>query len=626
MADTKISAMVPGTVLPLTGAEIVPLIQNGLNVAASVAAILLAGGLYIPAAPATVATIQAAITTAKLNTNGGVIQLPPGQTNLTASIVPQSGIYFVGQMPMLNCTTGIPDATSVTAAGGTMLAPTGAFPAFSWNTTPLAAPASQAAFSATGLTNIGFKSMAFVGGSHGILAGAANNASCWWSEFDNLYFFGQSSVGIQLTNYQHCRFDRQFSFNCQWGQLHIIDVAASFLAPGNSTYGDMYNIIPQSSATNMTARGITFITQATSGGPANNNEFYFRRIQSNNFNRATTTQAATMANTQANITITDGTKWAVGMPATASATVNGFTINKIYFVASVVGNVIQLALTYGGAAIAATGNTAVNLVNTGFPAFEMISLAGNTNTNAVIENLDVEGGGTCAVFFQNCNGIKIGMSQVPLVGQSPISICFRGCVNKQTFAPQSVSTDDDQSAVGAATQFFGAKFGTSVGYQGQGIWYDATSGNGVLSLGSQFATQALGELTFIPGTAGGILMPKVMGLGQLPKVVSGNPIAITNLNLCYVNVSNPGAYTLPTANAANAGCWVEMFNNSGANQTVNTDGTQLINNIAARTSFTLADKASCRLQIDQITGGAVYTWTLKGSSTPMTAGVIAAPT
>lgn len=623
MSDTKISQM---PLPPLTGAEVVPMILPGLNIAASVAAILLAGGLYFPASPVNAVTIQAAIATAKLNTNGGVIQLPGNTVSLTASITPQSGIYFVGQMPVLNCTTGIPDAASITAAGGTMLAPTGAFPAFTWNTTPLAAPVSQAAFSATGLTNIGFKNIAFVGGTHGILAGAANNGSCWWSEFDNLYFFGQTAVGIQLTNYQHCRFDRQFSFNCQWGQLHIIDVAASFLAPGNSTYGDMYNIIPLSSATNMTARGITFITQASTGGAANNNQFYFKRIQSNNFNRATTTQAATMVNTSTNITITDGTKWAVGMPATASATVNGFTVNKIYFVVSVAANVIQLALTYGGAAIAATGNTAVNLVNTGFPAFEMISLAGNTNTNAIIENLDVEGGGTCAVLFQNCNGVRLGVSQVPLVGQSPISICFRGCVNKMVLGPQSVSTDDDQNAVGAASQFFGAKFGTSVGYQGQGIWVDSVSGNGVLSLGSQFATQSTGEITFIPGTAGGILMPKVMGLGQLPKVVSGNPIAITNLNVCYVNISNPGAYTVPTANAANSGCWIEIFNNSGANQTVTGDGTQLFNNIAGRTSFTLADKASCRLQIDQITGGAVYTWVLKGSSTPMTAGVIAAPT
>lgn len=597
----------------------------GLNIAASVAAILLAGGLYFPAAPVTAATIQAAVTTAKTNTNGGVIQLPAGLTALAASIAPQSGIYFVGQMPVLNCTTGIPDAASITAAGGTVLAPTGAFPAFTWNTTPLAAPASQAAFSATGLTNIGFKNLAFQGGTYGILAGAANNASCWWSEFDNLYCFGQTAVGIQLTNYQHCRFDRQFSFNCQWGQAHIIDVAASFLAPGNSTYGDFYNVIPLSSATNMLARGITFLTLASTGGAANNNQFYFKRIQSNNFNRATTTQAATMVNTSTNITITDGTKWAVGMPATASATVNGFTINKIYFVVSVVGNVVQLALTYGGAAIAATGNTAVNLVNTGFPAFEMISLAGNTNTNAIIDNLDVEGGGTCAVLFQNCNGVALRVSQVPLVGQSPISICLRGCVNKQIFGPQSVSTDDDQNAVGAASQFFGAKFGTSVGYQGQGIWYDSVSGNGVMSLGSQFATQATGEITFVPGTAGGIMMPKVMGLGQLPKAVSGNPIAITNLNVCYVNISNPGAYTLPTVNAANAGCWIEIFNNSGANQTVSTDGTQLFNNIAGRTSFTLADKAKVRLDCEQITGGAVYTWTVASSSTPMTAGVIAAP-
>lgn len=581
-------------------------------------------GAYTPAG-STAAAINAAYTTANAN-GGGTVYLAGKRYNLEITVVPKSGVKLKGVRPQLVYNT-IPDSglTTLTgSAGGTVLAPTGAFDAIAWNTASLAAPASQTAFSQAALSNIAFEDLGFsgdAGGVWGIHAGGTNNPACWNSDFVNLYATGFTTTGggFNVTNYQHCKFITNYAFGCAWGQLHQIDVASASLAPGNSTYYDLYCCNPVGSGVNaVLARNVTFLTTATTGGAANNNEFKFDRMQSNRFGGAAISQAATMVNTQANITITDGTKFAVGLPVSVDATQNGFTLKKVYWVVSLVGNVIQLANTYGGAAIAATAANAVNIVHTGFPCFEMISLAGSANTNIVMDNVDVEGLATVGMFFQNCNGINLQVSQVPGTAQATQSICFRGCVNKAVIAPQSVSTDDDQNAVGAASAFIGAKFGTSVGYQGMGLWYDSVSNKSVLSLGNPFDTQAAGTFTYDPSTGGGLLMPKNMGLGQLTKSLNGT-ITISQLNTVYNNSGAAAVMTLPSVVAANVGAWLEITNNSGGAQTVNTDGVQLFNGIAARTSLTLNDKATVRLSA---TAG-VTTWCVVPGSA-MAAGVVAA--
>jgi len=528
--------------------------------------------------------------------------------------------------PVLNVSQGIPDAYSTTFTSGTVLCPTGNFAAISWNTAVLGAPASQAAFSALGLTNLAFKNLGFLNGTYGIYAGNTNNPSCWWSKFENLYFVGQTVIGRSITNYQHCDFTRNRVFNGAWADYHGIDVASASLAPGNSTYYDIYAVTPISSSTNMLNRLVTFLTTATTGGAADNNEFKMDRIQCNRFNQTTTTQAATMVNTQATFTVTDGTKWAVGMPVTFSATANGFNAGQIYFVASASGNTLSVASTYGGAAIAATGATAVNIINSGFPAFEMIALSGSAMTNAVIDNLDVEGGGTCAALFQNCNGFRVSMAQVPLTTQSTVSVCGRSFLNATLFSPQSCNTDMDGSGVGRAYQFFGAKnANASIGNLGAGIWYDSVSGKATLSLGEGFATASQGLLTFDPATTNGVAGPKNFGIGQLGNLISGATYTVAQLSTCFVNTTSAAAMTLPSVIAGNAGQWVEFFNPTAGNQTINTDGVQLINNITGRTAITLAAGASVRLTAIQY-GASSYTWYIAGASSTMTSGTIAAPT
>lgn len=576
--------------------------------------------------------IQAAMALANI-WGGGTVPLPSGRILLAASLVLLSGVHLCGVAPQLVYNT-IPDSgltTLVGSQGGTVLVPTGAFPAITANTASLAAPASQTAFSQGGLTSLSVENVGFSGDSGGtwaILAGGTNNPSCWYSQFKNIYATGfTAGGGFSWTNYQHCQFTGNYTFGCAWGQFHGIDVAASFLAPGNSTYYDLYNCNPTGSGiAAILARNITFLTTATTGGAANNNEFKFDRIQSNRFGGTTTTQAATMVNTQANITITDGTKFAVGLPVTVDATQNGFTLKQCYFVISVVGNVIQLSNTYGGAAVTATAANAVNIVHQGFPCFEMIALSGSSNTNVVIDNLDVEGLSTCAAFFQNVNGVDLTFSQVPGIGQATQSLCTRGCNNVSYRAPQSISTDIDQnsSGNGRAVFFYGARFGTSVGHMGHGIWYDSVSGKSVLSLANQFNTASGGDLTWDPATNNGFLAPRFAGIGENGQIVNGS-VAIGSLNLSYTNIGAAAAMTIPTVNAANKGAWLQFYNPTAGTQTIATDGTQLFNGIAGRTVITLNANASVRLSGMQTTAGAVFTWNIVGGSSQCVAGVISAP-
>lgn len=573
------------------------------------------------------AAIQTAIAAAALV--GGTVYYPSGRILLDQPLVPASGVRHKGVPPQLVYNT-IPDSgltALVGSQGGTVIVPNGAFAGFTWNTTALGAPASQTAFSKTGLSAVSFEDLGFsgdLGGTWAIQAGATNNASAWYSQFKNIYATGFTvSGGFSFTNYQHCEFIGNYTFGCAWGQQHNIDVASASLAPGNSTYYDLYTCNPTGSgAASLLSRNITFLTTATTGGAANNNEFKFDRIQSNRFGGTTITQAATMVNTQANITITDGTKFAVGLPVTVSATQNGFTVGTIYFVISVVANVIQLSLTYGGAAITATAANAVNIVHTGFPCFEMIALAGSAMTNAVIDNLDMEGFATAAAVFQNCNGFDVTLSQTPGTGASTVSVCGRTFVNSTLKSSQACNTDMDGSGPARAYWFYGTRnTNAGIGNPGAGIWYDTASSKAVLSLGGAFNSVSAGDLTFDSATSNGLLGPKAYGIGQLNKQVSGAAYTVANLNLIFNNTTASGVtITLPTVTAAMQGSWLEFTNGTASAQTISTDGTQVFNGVAGRTTLTLNPNASVRLTMN------LLTYWIAGASSTIVSGVISAPT
>lgn len=77
--------------------------------------------------------------------------------------------------------------------------------------------------------------------------------------------------------------------------------------------------------------------------------------------------AATMANASANIGVPSSTVFPVGSPVQFDAAVNGFFISVTYYVLTSAANVITVGAVPAGAAIVATGNTAINVFQAPLP-------------------------------------------------------------------------------------------------------------------------------------------------------------------------------------------------------------------------------------------------------------------
>lgn len=571
---------------------------------------------FAPVAP-TGAAVQAAINAAAA-AGGGVVQLPAGVIQLTVPLIPASGVAIRGVVPGMNYGSNpntIPDSWLVGPQGGTIINCAGG-DGFAWNLTPLGVPASQLAFTLTGLSGFEISGIGFTNFRNGINAGATNNCAALYAKFFDL--FGQSASGwlVNITNFQHCNFARLRSFGGLVGQMFFgNDVPAATLQPGNSTFEDLFGVT--GSGSNL-IRGICHnVNQGTQ------NQATHSRIQMNKLNASTVTQAATMVNTQSNITITDGTKFAINVPVSFTTTANGFTANKIYFVLSVVGNVVTVANTVGGAAVTATGNTAINMVTQGFAPLELVALAGSQFTNQTMTNIDVEGGGTCAILMQNKSGMLMNISQLPQTSQSTQGVCCRGVVNSTINASNGTNTDFDNSAPGAALTYNGQRTAGCVGFMGNGTWYDTVSGNAFISMGCVFDTQGNAMFNLV---AGNKLFPGSLGLGQ-KAVLSGTAnqaLGDSQLNNVYTNNVSGTGPTLPQITATNLGMWATLANFTAAAQTFTTTASQLINNVVARTTIVINPNASARLVSGNGPSGG-FCWWLDGGSSAMVAGVISAP-
>lgn len=640
------------------------------------------------------AALQSAINTLAA-VPGGTLTLAACTYYVATPLIPKTGVSIVGQFDLLNYTVNtapIPDSNQVrTTAGGTLFnCMAGA--CFQWNKAVLGVWGTQNGFVTAGPSNYAIKNIGFTNCSRAIDAGNTNNPAGWYAEFENIYVSNCTDWGVWITNFQHDKFRRIYTYNNTTGQQwYGNDVPSSTLQPGNSMWEDIFGAPPNL----LTSRGLVW-----NAAQGQQNEGYLTRIQNNRVTNSST-QAATMAapiattitsssasiaatNTfaandpvsfsattgtsggqvvagtiyyvsatglsgsafqvsatvggavitfnasgtpnvlTAKFSVTDGTKFAVGMPVQFSATVDGFTQWRTYFVLSVSTNVLTVSLTYGGNAVTATAATAVNVVTQGFPGIEVIALPGAQINAHIFNNLDAESAGTTAIAIQNAAGSIFSINQLPGTAQSTMGVTGRGLVDCQIFSPNGTNTDFDNNANSAALQYSGARQGTSVGYMGAGIWYDAVSGNTVLSNGSNFDTQSVGLLALVGGSK---LVPGSLGISQ-KNVVSGsaNPtLGDANMSVVYQDGVSGTTITLPTISATNVGDWITIFNQTAAAQTINTNGTQLINQITGRTSITLNPNASVRLAGAAFSGG-LYGYIIEGASSAMVSGVISTGT
>lgn len=555
---------------------------------------------------------------------GGIVQLGPGTFQIFNPITPAAGVRIIGTPAQINLSAATaPDGNNVVAnGGGTILTPGGSYAGscFQWSKAVLGSGQTPNQFDQTGLIRPGLSDLCFFGNfSRAIDAGNTNNAAAWNANFSDLYISGCSDTGFWITNFQHCKFERIYTYACvQGAQWYGNDVANSLLTPGNSTWHDLYAVSPSNNAN--AARMITHIVSQ-----GQQNEGTIVRVQSNNQNKTTVTQAATMTASSANIGVTDSTKFLVGQPVVFSAAVNGFAANVIYFVLSSAANVITVGTTYGAASlVTATGNTAVNVTNQGWPCLEFIAVAGASLTAYTVLNIDVESGGTAAIVCQNMSSSYFQINQVPSQNWTQ-SLCGRSLTYSDIFATTPVNTDLDAASVNT---FLWGKRGTgSVQRYAPGMYWDQAAGQ-------TFCNFALGanSIQGLQGSTAGdgtfLVVPTGAGIGTHVTQITAASFSLQcqhSGDVLNAYTGGAQATTLPSLAAAtiNGQATYKIVNPQSSNMTITVanTGSETFNGVSGRTVLTLGAGAGCVITGVRDTNAKPY-WSVTGIAGSYSAGTI----
>lgn len=556
-------------------------------------------GTTIPVAPSgdttgvlDIKNLQAATNTLSIN-GGGRIYLAQGQFYWNAAYLPKNGVQVIGVEPVLSY-PGLSDDNSVTPVAGTIINAVGSIAAMQWNKTNPGVPASSRVFLSGALTNAGLQSVGFKGFTRAVDGGFTNSMAAAYCTFRNIYAFQCSDWGFYLINYQHCDISRIFSFGATNGQIYFgNDVPVTIDAPGNVVMTDIMAVIPSN-----TSRGLVF--ECVNGIM---DEILVNRAQAwGNPTVNPVTQAATMsAGAGVNITVTDGTKFAVKMPVTFSSSVNGFTASKIYFVTSVASNVIQVANTIGGSAVAANSNSAVNVITYGMAPLEIVAYAGQNINGVHINNLDAESSGTTGVIFQNVANSELHISALPqAAGGSPQQcvqhVTQRGTSNVLIVSPQPCTMDIDVASVNP--QLVGVYGYGSVGSLPTGMFEVVTAQNGSTTDFTVSFNAGLQLRYFTQIGNGGCLLPVTTGIGDVANTFNSTfTLSANQCGTVVYLITGAQSVTLPAVNSPQLGIRFNIVNDSRStgNLTVNTNtvnsAQQKYNGVSGRTSIILAPGA-----------------------------------
>ncbi|MFM2006605.1 MAG: hypothetical protein RLZZ09_2260, partial [Pseudomonadota bacterium] len=404
---------------------------------------------------------------------------------------------------------------------------------------------------------------------------------------------------------------------------HVARFAAtcdSQYSPGNSWYQDIFGVLG-STYDRLLSRGIVF--EANGSGVVFNQAFG-ARLQVNHFNRTKLSQTCTPAGVgSANLTVQDGTKFAVGMPVAFTATANGFTgytatAPKIYVVLSVSGNTITVGNSRTASALTATGTTGMTIESWGFPNLELVKLQSSASIqNFDLRNLDLEGASSASLYMDGAASCSVMFSQGG--ANTHADIALRGSNYNIIDNGGNGKLDIDGSSV--ISQIRGNRSGQA-DRTGIGIYRDLVSGTTKLSLGGA-ADQLEGR-----APSGGSYIYPVTGFGQRSSPLGSTGAIALNAgrlgDLAWIGTAI-ATMTLPTitddagtgAQTSYIGARFEIHNcsSNGSVLTVNTDGTQTFNNQTGKVSTTL--NAGESLIVTGSRGnGSTFFWTAKKTAAP----------
>lgn len=556
---------------------------------------------------ATDAAIRAAYAAA-VAAGGGVVVIPAAKITLTSALPLSAGVKYRGTAFQACLYGDFPSSDG--GMFGTVLEGDGTFPAFAYNNTDLGvAPTVFATYVAGLIQGTGVTDISLYNFSYGIKCGALYNPGCQWFEFAriNARYCGW---GFWFENYMEGKFEDLNAIGCSIGQMYFGASGASACNAGPAWFQHLY-----AEASSILTRGIVFQAR---GGTSYLNHTNGHNICTVRPDRTTITQAATMANASANISVTDSTKFPVDMPVSFSTSANGFTANQIYFVVSSAANVVQLSDTQGGSAKTATGNTATNILTKGFPCLEIVGLGTSQIQPGIWSGLDMEGGASVRIFMQNTIVSKIVGDYVEEGSSDYRTIALRNVTQSQLTIPHAYTMDADSSS--SSTVVFGtareqnALDATTSANACVGARVNAQSGSAAL-LGSWMlylassAGSNFGPDIYIKGGSNALKIGRHLSLGQLGLNSGGTLLAAGYGSLFTYNGAGGGNATLPTIDDNLVGTLINVSNPSNGTLTLNSSSSQTFNNVAAATTFVAA--ANSLTTLFACKTGSTFYWAAK---------------
>lgn len=555
--------------------------------------------VFMPSA-ATSDAINAAGALAQAS-GGGDVYIPPTGITMTGPIQLRNGVEFKGSFPKY-AYNGIADAESLTFVTGSILIGNGTFRAFEYNASDLGAPlASSDDFSDAALTNAGVSGVAIQNCLDGIKVGALYNPGAFWCRFEDIAVKASTGWGVWFENFFHSQFKNINTFGNITGGQAYVGSGTNKLNSGNSLAEDIFSITP---AAGNNSRGIVVWSRGNSISGLN-----IDKAQSNR-SGTQVVQAATMANGSANITVIDGSKFPVGMTVTPDATANGFTQKQMYFVLTLVGNVLTLGNKTFGAAISATGNAAVNLTSRGYPAFEAAGLGASDSVGIDVRACDFEGQATTLVLYQNTMSQSGTSDFAGLIEteQSDCELTIRNCGSGYAIMHFGRVDQDTGSRF-----LFGGTISGFVNAKPVGAYRNTNIARNVLNLAQNWPA----SFTHDPGpsfmnktSAGADFTYPGVPIGKHAATL-GN--AVLSIGTGYGNAmlfcgSANGVWTLPVIDANGVGMVYDITNGSPNDSTLTVNASGVVfNNKVGKSSYLLAQGQFLQV-VAQNNGSGAFTW------------------
>ena len=559
---------------------------------------------------------------------GGVIQFPPGNYAITAPIQVLSGITFKGAGWTVTNYVSYPD-NKPGIGNGTWLIGNGTFHCFSANSVDGSGPyASSALFSNAGITQCSIEDIGISNFLDGVHIGSNYNPGAFFSNFKNICALQCQGWGFWFENMLHVRYDRLYSFGCVTGQHRYKSSATSaILEPVNCACGEIggWSYLD----VNSTSRNIVIdCANGTAGGLA-----AIQILQSCSYaGFSTPSQAATMSNGSANIIVANSSVYAVGMPLTFSANANGFTKNRVYFVLTnnTTTNTITVATNtpYGGTAIAATGNSAVNIICGGFPHLELVrtdTTAGNIPALYRLDQMDIESPSVAAIVIDSADLFSIESQVLTAVGTQ--AYCLRNLTGQVgylgMYGNQNIESDGTHKSIvvdwnnGSANQpnTYSSGAASFLGFQGN-------NGSAALYLStSGVVFQA--SLQNIVSPSGLDWTYAALPICQCNHALDSTAFTLTSNYAGVVTYNNAGAatWTLPTPGSSYVGLEFEVVATASSGGVTLSAGSPGFNLVGTRTAITINPGASLKVKMCQTFGGTWY-WAVLAVGGAYSAGTV----